>query len=73
MNNTYRTNFEKLRISQLESIYNGVKSLRYIEKILLNWKDKGYKSKSDVINGLKEEADDNILSDLYDYNCFDNE
>ena len=65
---------EELIIEALkEAIYNGVKSLRYIEKILLNWKDKGYKSKSDVINGLKEETDDNILSDLYDYNCFDNE
>ena len=65
---------EELIIEALkEAIYNGVKSLRYIEKILLNWKDKGYKSKNDVINGFKEEINDNILTDLYDYNCFDNE
>ena len=30
-------------------------------------------SKADVINGYKAETNDNILTDLYDYNCFDNE
>ena len=65
---------EELIIEALkEAIYNGAKSFRYIEKILLNWKDKGYKSKADVINGYKAETNDNILTDLYDYNCFDNE
>ena len=56
-----------------EAIYNNVKSLRYIEKILLNWKDKGYKNKSDVSNGLVQESNDNVLTDLYDFNWLDNE
>ena len=56
-----------------EAIYNNVKSLRYIEKILLNWKDKGYKNKSDVSNGLMQESNDNVLTDLYDFNWLDNE
>ncbi len=56
-----------------EAIYNNVKSLRYIEKILLNWKDKGYKNKSDVSNGLIQESNDNVLTDLYDFNWLDNE
>lgn len=56
-----------------EAIYNNVKSLRYIEKILLNWKDKGYKNKSDVSNGLIQESQDNVLTDLYDFNWLDNE
>ena len=41
-----------------EAIYNNVKSLRYIEKILLNWKDKGYKNRNDVSNGLMKESED---------------
>ena len=56
-----------------ESIYNGVKSLRYIEKILLNWKEKGYKNKSDISDGLKKESSDEVFSDLYDFNWLDNE
>lgn len=32
-----------------EAVYNGVTSLRYIEKILYDWRKKGYKSKLDVI------------------------
>ncbi|MGM9882479.1 MAG: DnaD domain-containing protein [Bacilli bacterium] len=32
-----------------EAIYNGVTSLRYIEKILYDWRKKGYKTKKDVM------------------------
>lgn len=32
-----------------EAIYNGVTSLRYIEKILYDWRKKGYKNKQDII------------------------
>lgn len=32
-----------------EAIYNGVTSLRYIEKILYDWRKKGYKNKKDVM------------------------
>ncbi len=56
-----------------ESIYNGVKSLRYIEKILLNWKEKGYKNKSDISDGMRKESSDEVFSDLYDFNWLDNE
>ena len=31
-----------------EAIYNGVTSLRYIEKILYDWRKKGYKNKKDI-------------------------
>lgn len=33
-----------------EAIYNGVTSLRYIEKILYDWRKKGYKNKKDVMD-----------------------
>ena len=32
-----------------EAIYNGVTSLRYIEKILYEWRKKGYKNKKDIM------------------------
>ncbi len=33
-----------------EAIYNGVTSLRYIEKILYDWRKKGYKNKKDIMD-----------------------
>ena len=32
-----------------EAVYNGANSLRYIEKVLYDWRKKGYKNKEDVI------------------------
>lgn len=56
-----------------ESIYNGAKSLRYISKILMSWQEKGYKNKSDLNQGLKNELDNNVLTELFDYNWLDEE
>lgn len=53
-----------------EAIYNGAKSLRYISKILLAWKEKGYKSPNDVKKSIKEESNNNII-DIFDYNWID--
>lgn len=44
-NFTYELILEGLK----EAIYNGVTSLRYIEKILYDWRKKGYKNKKDLI------------------------
>lgn len=55
-----------------EAIFNGVKSLRYIDKILLSWKDKGYKSASDVRSSFKKE-DDNTNTELFSYNWLEDE
>lgn len=42
---------EELIISALkEATYNGVSNLRYIDKILFEWKKKGIKNSNDVIN-----------------------
>ena len=56
-----------------ESIYNGAKSLRYISKILMSWQEKGYKNKSDLNQGIKNELDNNVLTELFDYNWLDEE
>ena len=55
-----------------EAIFNGVKSLRYIDKILISWKDKGYKSVSDVRSSFKKE-DDNTNTELFSYNWLEDE
>lgn len=54
-----------------EAIFNGVKSLRYIDKILISWKDKGYKSASDVRGGFKQEESAN--TELFSYNWLEDE
>lgn len=56
-----------------EAIYNGAKSLRYIERILISWQEKGYKSREDINQGIKKESDDNVLTELFDYNWLDEE
>ena len=59
---------ESLIIEALkESTYNGVKSLRYITKILLSWQEKGYKTKEDINKRQKSEKDENLLTDLFEY------
>ena len=40
---------EQIMEALKEAIYNGVTSLRYIEKILYDWRKKGYKTKRDVM------------------------
>lgn len=56
-----------------ESIYNGVKSLKYISKILLSWKEKGIKSKNDVNNSYKDESLERTSVNLFSYNWLDEE
>lgn len=56
-----------------EAIYNGAKSLRYINKILLSWQEKGYKTKEDINEGLKKESEETVLTDLIDFNWLDEE
>ena len=46
---------EELVICALkEAVYNGVSNLRYIDKILFEWKKKGIKTKEDVENDRKK-------------------
>ena len=41
-------NEELIHLALKEAIYNGVRNLRYIDKILYEWKKKGIKSKADI-------------------------
>lgn len=57
-----------------EAVFNGVSSLRYIDKILYEWKKKGYKKMGDVTEGMKKECkktESNV--ELFDYNWLEDE
>ena len=57
-----------------EAVYNGVSSLRYMDKILYEWQKKGYKKMSDVEEGLKERRKAKEQSvELFDYNWLDDD
>lgn len=66
---------EELIIGALkEAVYNGVKNLRYIDKILFEWNKKGFKTMNDVNNHLeKRNTVKKEDSELFDYNWLDDE
>lgn len=57
------------------SIINNHKSLGYVEGILKNWKNAGYKIKQDVLDNEKkvEEERSKPVEELFDYNWLDEE
>ena len=51
-----------------EAVYNGANSFRYIEKILYDWRKKGYKTKEDVINAkAKYHESKKEVKDIFHY------
>lgn len=61
-----------------EAKYNGVLTLRYIERILYEWQKKGFKTMQDVTNGLKKKSeslsDDKLFeTTVLEYNWLDEE
>ncbi len=57
-----------------EAVYNGVSSLRYIDKILYEWNKKGYKKMAEVKEGIenRRKEKENGL-ELFDYNWLEDE
>ena len=49
-----------------EATYNGVKNLRYIDKILCEWGKKGFKSVEDINKHLKSK-DEEEVKELFEY------
>ena len=65
---------EELIVGALkEAVYNGVKNLRYIDKILFEWNKKGFKTMNDVNNHLEKKEPKKEDSELFDYNWLDDE
>ena len=56
-----------------EAVYNGVSSLRYIDKILYEWQKKGYKSYKEVEDELFKKRKEEQPTDLFDYNWLEDE
>lgn len=54
-----------------EAVYNGVTSLRYIDKILYEWQKKGYKTIKEVEHGLTKREEKKEVNNLFDYNWLD--
>ena len=57
-----------------EAIFNGVKSFRYIDKIIYEWNKKGFKTMEDVNKHLQnkyEEKKKNEKEELFDYDWLD--
>ena len=65
---------EELIIGALkEAVYNGVKNLRYIDKILYEWNKLGFKTMKDVNNHLEKRERNKTESELFDYNWLEDE
>ena len=65
---------EELVIGALkEAVYNGVSSLRYIDKILYEWQKKGYRNLTEVNNGLTNRKEKQKSLELFDYNWLEDE
>lgn len=65
---------EELILAALkEAVYNGATNIRYIDTVLHEWHKKGFKTKEDVDNYLKNKYDDKKLDDtsLFEYNWLD--
>ena len=58
---------ETIKLALKEAIYNGVTNLRYIDKILYEWKKKGIKSQKDIANVKKGEQSKNEEVFEYDW------
>lgn len=57
-----------------EAVYNGVSSLRYIDKILYEWQKKGYKKMAEVEEGITNRRKEKESSlELFDYNWLEDE
>ena len=65
-------NEEMVTLALKEAIYNGVTNLRYIDKILYEWRNKGLTTK-DKIEQNKVQFNKKEKKELFDYNWLDDE
>ncbi len=65
---------ELIKEALKEAIYNNVRNLKYIDRILYTWKNKGIKTKEDAIKDKKKyRKTNNDTKDLFDYNWLEEE
>ena len=58
---------ELILLALKEAVYNGVTNLRYIDKILAEWKRKGIKNKDDIEKDRKNYNKKGRKKEVYDY------
>jgi len=60
---------ELIKCALKEAVYNGVSNLRYIDKILYEWKKKGIKNSDDVIKDKQnfKKKTENKKTEMFDY------
>lgn len=59
---------ELIKLALKEATYNGVRNLRYIDKIIYEWDKKGIKTKDDVEKNRKQFKNNNTKNkELFDY------
>ena len=56
-----------------EAVFNNVRNLRYIDKILSEWEKKGFKSVDEVDSYLKKKESNNPKQELFDSNWLEDE
>ncbi len=59
-----------------EATYNGVSNLRYIDRVLFEWKKKGLKTKEDVMRDkekFRKERKKKEKVEVFDYNWLDDD
>lgn len=59
---------EMIKEALKEAVLNGVRNLKYIDKILYDWNKKGYKKPSDIKRKPKKEE---LQEDLFEYDWLD--
>ena len=65
---------ELIKEALKEAIYNDVRNLKYIDKILYNWKTKGIKTKQDVLKNKKSfRKNTKPIEPIYDYNWLEDD
>ena len=65
---------ELIKEALKEAIYNNVRNLKYIDRILYTWKTKGLNTKEDIIKDKKNyRKPKKELQDVFDYNWLEDE
>lgn len=65
---------EMIKEALKEAIYNNVRNLKYIDRILFNWRSKGIKSKADILKEKKNYRKPSKSTEpIYDYNWLEDE
>lgn len=64
---------ELIKAALKEAVFNNVRNLRYIDKILSEWEKKGFKSVDEVDSYLKKKEVNNPKQELFDYNWLEDE